>query len=214
MYLPKRFEETRPEVLHRLVRERPFGTLVVMTSDGLSVDHIPFLIGERAGSLGVLTGHVSRANPILRATPADADAVAIFQGPDHYISPSWYATKQETGKVVPTWNYAVVHAYGRPRFIDDEQWLRGHVDRLTQHHEGARNPAWKVSDAPEDFLAKQIGGIVGVEIPIVRFSGKWKLGQNRQDADRAGMVEGLLRENETSADALAALISETTGEAE
>jgi transcriptional regulator len=206
MYLPKQFEETRTEVLHGLVRKRPFGTLVVMTSEGLSVDHIPFLIDEAPGPFGVLRGHVARANPILKSTLLDVDAVAIFQGPDHYITPSWYATKKETGKVVPTWNYVVVHAYGRPRFIDDEPWLRAHVNHLTQHHEGARDPAWKVSDAPEDFVSKIIGGIVGVEMSVARLSGKWKLGQNRPDADRLGMVDGLLRENEASADALAALI--------
>jgi transcriptional regulator len=211
MYLPKQFEETRIEVLHGLVRRRPFGTLVVMTSDGLSVDHVPFLIDATTGPLGILRAHVARANPILRATLADVDAVAIFQGPDHYISPSWYATKRETGKVVPTWNYVVVHAYGRPRFVDDEAWLRQHLSHLTHHHEGKRETPWMISDAPDEYLSKLLGAIVGVEIPIGRLSGKWKLGQNRPDVDRMGMVDGLLRENEESAEALAALIREADG---
>jgi transcriptional regulator len=206
MYLPKKFEETRTEVLHGLVRQHPFGTLVVMTSDGLSVDHLPFLIDETVGDLGMLRGHVARVNPLVDATLAAVDAVAIFRGPDRYITPSWYATKRETGKVVPTWNYVVVHAYGRLKLVDDEQWLWQHVNQLTDLHEEARNHPWKVSDAPEEFLAKLIGTIVGFEIPIARLSGKWKLGQNRPDADRLGMVEGLRQENDDSADALATLI--------
>ena len=208
MYLPKQFEETRTEVLHAFVRKQPFGTLVVMTSDGLSVDHIPFLIDATTGPLGVLRGHVARANPILQATPADVDAVAIFQGPDHYITPSWYATKKETGKVVPTWNYVVVHAYGRPRLRDDQQWLQEHLNQLTHKHEGTRDLPWKVSDAPDDYLSQMLGAIVGVEMPIARLSGKWKLGQNRPDADRTGMIKGLLQEGDESAEALAALMRE------
>jgi transcriptional regulator len=206
MYLPKQFEETRTDLLHRLIHERSFGTLVAMTTDGLSVDHLPFLLDEAAGSLGVLRGHVSRANPVVRATLADAEAVTIFQGPDHYISPSWYPTKRETGKVVPTWNYVVVHAYARLQLVDDQHWLRQHVEQLTARHESARNPTWKVGDAPEEFVAKLLGGIVGIEMRIVRLSGKWKLGQNRPPADRGGMVDGLLAEGASSAYALAGLI--------
>jgi transcriptional regulator len=209
MYLPKQFEESRTEVLHALVRKRSFGALVVMTGDGLSVDHIPFLIDSTTGPLGALRGHVARANPILRATLGDVDAVAIFQGPDHYITPSWYATKEETGKVVPTWNYVVVHAYGRLRFMDDELWLREHVNHLTRQHEGARGKPWKVSDAPDEYVSKLLGAIVGVEMPIARLSGKWKLGQNRPDADRTGMIDGLLQDNDQSAEALATLIRES-----
>src|SRR5215510_2676924 len=174
MYLPKQFEETRTEVLHGLVRERPFGTLVVMTSEGLSVDHIPFLIDETPGPFGVLRGHVARANPILRSTLLDVDAVAIFQGPDHYITPSWYTTKKETGKVVPTWNYVVVHAYGKPRFHDDPAWLREHVQQLVTRHEAAQPVPWQVTDAPEDYVSAQLRGIVGFEFAITRLQGKWK----------------------------------------
>ncbi|HEX3697627.1 MAG TPA: FMN-binding negative transcriptional regulator [Polyangia bacterium] len=195
MYLPKQFEETRAPVLHGFIRQRSFGTLVALTSDGLSVDHLPFLLDGNHGALGVVRGHVARANPIVKAALADVDAVVIFNGPDHYITPSWYATKQKTGRVVPTWNYVVVHAYGRPRFIDDEQWLRQHVEQATQHHESGRDNPWQVSDAPDDYVSKLIGNIVGVEIPISRLSGKWKLGQNRPDADRQGMVDGLLEDN-------------------
>jgi transcriptional regulator len=207
MYLPKQFEETRTEVLHALIRSRPFATFVVMTSEGLNIEHIPLLLDASCGQLGVLKGHVARANPILKATLLETDSVAIFQGPHHYITPSWYPTKQQTGKVVPTWNYVVVHAHGRPRFIDDTQWLRLHVEALTQQHEEHRDPSWMVSDAPEEFISTLLGGIVGIEIPITRLSGKWKLGQTRPAGDRIGMVEGLLREGDTRAEALAELTS-------
>jgi transcriptional regulator len=209
MYLPKSFAETRTEPLQALVRAQPFGTLVVMTDGGLSVVHLPFLIADSAGPLGTLRGHVARANPLVEAAVAEVDAVAIFQGPDHYISPSWYATKKETGKVVPTWNYVVAHAYGRLRFVDDPRWLRSHLEQLTGRHEAGRAHAWKVSDAPEDYLEKLIGTIVGLEIPIGRLLGKWKLGQNRPEADRLGMIDGLRREDDGSAAALAALIEDT-----
>jgi transcriptional regulator len=214
MYLPKQFEETRTAVLHGFIRERCFGTLVALTSGGLNVDHLPFLLDETRGALGTLKGHVARANPIVKAALADVDAVVIFSGPDHYITPSWYATKKETGRVVPTWNYVVVHAYGRPRFVDDEQWLRQHVEQSTQHHESQRDTPWYVSDAPEDYVHKLVGSIVGVEIPISRLSGKWKLGQNRPNADRQGMIDGLLEENGSQAEALARLIEPTDGEEE
>ena len=210
MYLPKQFEETRTEVLHSFMQERSFAALVVATDEGLSVDHIPFLVDETSGPFGTLRGHLARANPILTATRVDMDAVAIFQGPHHYITPSWYATKAETGKVVPTWNYVVVHAYGRPRFIDDEEWVRGHVQHLTLRHEGVRDSPWKVSDAPDEYIAKQVRGIVGVEMPIARLVGKWKLGQNRSEADQRGMIDGLLLEKEGAA--LATLIKPTGGQ--
>ncbi|HVZ73584.1 MAG TPA: FMN-binding negative transcriptional regulator [Polyangia bacterium] len=206
MYLPKGFEETRVEVLHAFIRARSFGALVAMTAEGLSVDHIPFLLEETDGSLGVLRGHVARANPIVNAALAGTDAVVVFQGPDHYITPSWYPTKQETGKVVPTWNYVVVHAHGPLRLVDDPKWLRAHVEVLVDAHEGERQDAWKVTDAPDDFVTKLLGAIVGVELPIARLSGKWKLGQNRSEADQAGVAAGLLRENDGSAEELARLM--------
>ena len=203
MYLPKQFAETETRVLHDLMRERPFATLVVMTSEGLSVDHIPLLVDETVEPCGVLRGHVARANPIVQAGLLDTDAVAIFHGPNHYVTPSWYATKQETGKVVPTWNYVVVHAYGRPQFIEDESWLRLLVNQLTQQHEAHRDPSWAVSDAPEEFVTTQLRGIVGIEMPIARLVGKWKLGQNRPAVDRAAVIEGLRCEGDASAEALA-----------
>jgi transcriptional regulator len=203
MYLPQHFAETRTEVLHALIRAHSLGALVVAGPQGLDVNHLPFIVGGEA--LGVLTGHVSRANPLWRQA-APGPAVAIFQGPQRYITPSWYARKAEDGKVVPTWNYVVVHAHGSLRFIEDPAWLRAHLEAQVALHEGGRSAPWKIDDAPPEYIEKLLGGIVGVELAIERLEGKWKLGQNRNEADRAGMVEGLLGEGGEAAAALAALI--------
>ena len=204
MYQPKHFQETRPEVMHALIRQQPLATLVVATAEGLEVNHLPFLVDAGAGPLGVLEGHLARANPLWQR--AAGEAVAIFTGPDHYVSPSWYATKQESGKVVPTWNYVVVHAHGTPRFIEDPTWLRAHLERLVGTHEAGRSRPWQVSDAPADYVDKLLAQIVGIQLPVTRLEGKWKVGQNRNDADRAGMVAGLLAEGHPDAAALAELI--------
>lgn len=206
MYLPKHFEETRVEVLHELIRVHPFGTLVTLRADKLDADHIPFEIDPDPGPLGTLRGHVARANPVWREMSSGAEVLVIFQGPDTFISPSWYPTKRETGAVVPTWNYAIVHARGVPRFIDDRAWLRGFVEKLTDRHEAGRREPWKVTDAPADFIDKMLGAIVGVEIPITRLIGKWKVSQNRPGHDRAGVVEGLRRDHQPSAGAMADLV--------
>jgi transcriptional regulator len=205
MYVPKHFEETRIDVLHALIREHPLGTLVTTTSEGLEANHLPFEI-VAVGGLGSLRGHVARANPVWKDTLPDRDALVVFGGPQAYISPAWYATKRETGKVVPTWNYAVVHAHGRLRAIEDEDWLRALVTRLTDRHEAARDDRWRVSDAPGDFVAQMLRAIVGVEIAITRIVGKWKVSQNRPERDRAGTAEGLLRDANEAARAMAALV--------
>jgi transcriptional regulator len=147
MYLPKQFEETRVAVLHELIRAHPLGALVTLTPGGIEANHIPFEVDPEPAPLGTLRGHIARANPLWRDFSPDAPALAIFQGPDAYISPSWYATKKITGKVVPTWNYAVVHARGVLRFIDDRDWLRAFVEKLTHRHETRRRAPWKVSNA-------------------------------------------------------------------
>jgi len=151
-------------------------------------------IDATAGALGTLRGHVARANPVWKAHRPDAEAMAVFQGPQCYITPAYYATKAATGKVVPTWNYATVHAHGPLRVIEDAAWLRRFVEQLTDRHEATR-PAgevpWQVSDAPEAFIETMIQAIVGIELPIARLEGKWKVSQNRPDEDRAGVVAGL-----------------------
>jgi transcriptional regulator len=206
MYLPKHFEETRVQVLHDLIGAHPLGALVAMTSAGLEANHIPFEVDPAPLPFGTLRGHIARANPLWRDAARGAEALVIFQGPSIYVSPAWYVTKQETGKVVPTWNYAVVHAHGTPRFIDDREWLRGFVTALTNRHEAGRREPWQITDAPADYIDKQLGAIIGLEIPITRLVGKWKVSQNRPAQDRDGAIEGLSREGSESAVAMAELI--------
>jgi transcriptional regulator len=206
MYLPKHFDETRIPVLHDLIREHPLGALVTLTANGLDANHLPFEIDPGPAPLGTLRGHIARANPLWRELTRDAKALAIFQGASTYVSPSWYPTKKETGKVVPTWNYAVVHVHGPLRVVDDRDWVRGFVERLTRRHEAGRPDPWKITDAPADYIEKQLRAIVGLEIPIARMTGKWKVSQNRPAEDRAGVVEALLREGGDSEAAMADLV--------
>jgi len=194
MYLPKHFEETRIEVLHGLIREHPLGALVTLGSSGLDANHIPFEIDPEPAPFGTLRGHVARANPLWREFSRDVEALVIFQGPGTYVSPAWYPTKHETARVVPTWNYVVVHAHGPLRVIDDRAWLRAFVTKLTSRHEAERPDPWKVTDAPADYIDKQLGAIIGLEIPVTRLVGKWKMSQNRPPQDRDGVVEGLRHE--------------------
>ncbi len=194
MYLPKHFEETRVDALHGLIHEHPLGTLVTLGPDGLEANHIPFEVDPEPAPFGTLRGHVARANPLWRTVSSDVEALVVFQGSSAYISPSWYPTKAETGRVVPTWNYAVVHAHGPLRVIEDRAWLRAFVAALTDRHEALFAEPWKVTDAPAEYIDGMTGAIVGLELPIARLIGKWKMSQNRAVQDRAGVVEGLLRE--------------------
>jgi transcriptional regulator len=203
MYLPQHFAETRVETLHDFMRTNPFAALVALTANGLEANHLPFELDPEPVPFGTLRGHIARGNQLWRQVSADTEALAIFQGPHTYVSPSWYPSKRESGKVVPTWNYIVVHAYGRLRFIDDKVWLHQLVNQLTTRYETGRPEPWQVSDAPEEYIDKQLGAIVGVEVQISRLSGKWKVSQNRSLADRQGVVEGLLREDTPSATAMA-----------
>jgi transcriptional regulator len=191
MYVPAHFEETRVEVMHRLMAEHPLAAIVTLGSSGLDANHIPLELAVNEGELGLLRGHVARANPLWRDFSKDIGAMAIFQGPQAYVSPNWYPTKAETGKVVPTWNYIVVHAHGPLRIIEDRDWLRSFVTRLTDRHEAEGVTPWKVADAPEDFIEKQLHAIVGIEVPITRLTGKWKMSQNRNAADRAGVARAM-----------------------
>jgi transcriptional regulator len=206
MYVPTHFEETRVEVMHELMCVHPFATLVTLTSQGLNANHIPLELQADPAPFGTLRGHIARANPLWRELSSNVNALAIFQGTNRYISPAWYPTKEETGKVVPTWNYAVVHAHGPLKVIEDRDWLRQLVGRLTDHHESNRSQPWSVSDAPADYIEKTLDAIVGLEMPIVRLIGKWKVSQNRPAKDQAGVVENLSREADESSKAMAALI--------
>jgi len=191
MYLPKAFDEDRLPVLHEAIRAAGLATLVTVTAAGAEASHVPMLLDPTAGRFGTLYAHIARANAQWRDTLAGSGALAIFHGPDAYVSPSWYATKAETGKVVPTWNYIVVHAYGQAEFFDDPQRLHALVARLTDRQEAPRPAPWAVTDAPADYVAGQLRAIVGVALPIERLEGKWKLSQNRPAADQAGVVAGL-----------------------
>ncbi|MBN9018098.1 MAG: FMN-binding negative transcriptional regulator [Rhizobiales bacterium] len=194
MYRPPAFREDRLEVLHAFIRAHPLGMLVSAGAGGLMANPIPFLVDPAATEKGLLRAHLAKANDQLAALRQGAEVMVLFQGPDAYVTPSWYASKREHGKVVPTWNYATVHAWGTPRVIDDETWLRDQTGDLTLSQEAGRDHPWGVEDAPADFLAGQIKGIVGLEIPIARIEGKWKVSQNRSVADRQGVIDGLRQE--------------------
>ena len=183
-----------------------FAALVTLGPDGLTADHIPLELDSEPAPLGTLRGHVARANPVWQIYRKDVEALAVFQGPDVYVSPAWYPTKQETGKVVPTWNYAVVHAHGPLRVVDDPEWLRALVTRLTDRHEAGRAQPWRVTDAPADFIDGMLKGIVGLEIPITRLDGKWKMSQNRNAVDRAGVVQALRAAGDGASAAVADLV--------
>ena len=205
-YLPKHFEETNPDTLHALVRAHPLATWVVPQTDGeLLVNHIPFLLDADRGPHGTLVGHVARANPVWRALSAAA-TVAVFQGPEAYVSPSWYPSKPVHGKVVPTWNYAGVHAHGTARVFDDRAQLLALVTRLTALHEAPQPQPWQVADAPADYIDTMLGAIIGIEIPVQRWVGKWKVSQNRTMEDRLGVVAGLRARGTTETDAMATLV--------
>lgn len=193
MYQPPHFRETRTEVLHALIRAHPLGLVVSNGPDGPIANPLPFVLDAAQGKRDLLRAHFSRANPQWRAIAADPETtvLVVFQGPQAYVTPSWYETKRETGKVVPTWNYVIVQVRGRASIADDADWLRAQIGELTSIHESGRADPWQVTDAPDDFIAAQLRGIVGLEIEISAIEGKWKVSQNRPVADRTGVAEGL-----------------------
>jgi transcriptional regulator len=190
MYLPKHFEQTDPAALQALMREHPLATLIVSGADGTTADLLPLEYLPDAGPQGTLRGHVARANPLWKRA-AGAEVLVVFTGPQAYITPSWYPTKAETHKVVPTWNYTVVQACGPLRAIEDAPWLHALVSGLTAHHEAPRAQPWAVADAPDDYVQVMLRAIVGIEIELTQLVGKWKVSQNRNEADRNGVAAGL-----------------------
>jgi transcriptional regulator len=201
MYLPKHFAEDDVAEMHALMRANPLATLVSHGPDGLNANHIPLLLAD-AGPYGSLQGHVARANPLWKAGSAAGEVLVVFQGDESYISPSGYATKAEHGKVVPTWNYAAVHAYGELKVIDDPAWVFGQISALTATHEAVLPQPWAVTDAPDDYIEKMIGAIVGIEITITRLLGKWKVSQNQPAVNQASLIAAL----EKAGDPMAGLI--------
>ncbi len=194
MYVPSQFKEDRPEVIAEAIRRAGLATLVTLGADGLVASHAPMLLDPEPAPHGTLLGHLARANPQWRDAVGGVQALAVFAGPEAYITPSWYPSKREHGRVVPTWNYIAVHAYGDLSFFDDHERLHDVVRRLTARHEAPRASPWAVSDAPERFVELMLKGIIGFRLPIARLDAKWKMGQNRDAADRAGVVSGLIAE--------------------
>ena len=207
MYVPADFKQENIPALHDAIRRSGFGTLVTMGEDGLEASHVPMLIDPDVGPFGILHGHIARANLQWRRATTGVQALAIFLGPNAYISPSWYPTKPLTGKVVPTWNYVAVHAYGTIGFFDDPSDLRAIVTKLTETHEAHRAEPWQVDDAPAEFIDSMVRGIVGFRLTIERVEGKWKLSQNRPAEDIAGVCEGLRSEGGDAQHAVAATMA-------
>jgi transcriptional regulator len=208
MYIPKANEEKRFPVMRELIAAQPLATLVTLGSAGLFATHLPMVLDDDGSEFGILRGHVARGNAQWRDFVPEVEALAIFAGPQHYISPNWYPGKKEHGKEVPTWNYAVVHAYGPLKVIDDASWLLGFLNRLTNIHEASSPVPWKVGDAPVDYIDSIVKAIVGVELPIRRIEGKWKVSQNRTVADREGVIEGLKELDSPASLAMKALVEE------
>jgi len=206
MYRPSAFREDRLETLHALIEAHPLATLVTAGSDGLNANLLPFTLAADRGDRGVLRAHLAKGNDQIAALREGREALVIFQGAEAYITPSWYVSKAEHGKVVPTWNYVVVQAWGTSRVIDDPAWLRIQIDELTRKQERDRSEPWNVTDAPESFVQSQIKGITGLEIEVSRIEGKWKVSQNRPEKDRVSVVQGL--KSERRDDVMAAIVAE------
>jgi transcriptional regulator len=191
VYIPPQFEESRVEVLHQLIRTYSLGTLVTLSASGMEANHIPFHLTPEPTPFGTLQGHMARANPMWKSFNPELESLIIFHGPGGYVSPSWYPTVREHGKGVPTWNYAVVHAYGQLRVINDAAWVREQSSSLTAQQESAFDSPWSVADAPQDFIEGLVGSIVGIELTITRLIGKWKISQNQPEQNRDGVIQGL-----------------------
>jgi transcriptional regulator len=203
MYLPAHFAEERLDVLHAAIAANPLATLVTLQGGEVVADEIPFVLDASTGGMGTLRAHVARANPLWSQHQADKKIVAVFKGLQAYISPSWYATKAEHGKVVPTWNYIIVQATGLLQHKDgDATWLRDQLDTMTDSQERRLPQPWKVGDAPDDYIAQMMRAIVGIEIPLERLIGKWKVSQNQPAANRTSVVAALQHHAEPMARAV------------
>lgn len=209
MYCPSHFQEDRPTALIALIEQFPLASIVRHGPDGLTADHVPLVYEAAPDGLGTLIGHVARSNPLWQL-PQEQELLVVFQGPSTYISPNWYATKQDGGKVVPTWNYAVVHAHCSLKTIQEAEQLRKIISELTDRHEADQAHPWRLADAPGDFTERLLGNIVGLELKINRWQGKWKVSQNQPLQNRQSLVEGLLAEG-TDAQTQMALLVRSNG---
>lgn len=208
MYMPDHFRETNRDLLHALIREHPLATVVTTTRGVPDVNHLPMVLQVADNGARVLRGHVARANPVWQDLDTSVQAVAAFHGPSAYISPAWYPSKALHGRVVPTWNYAVAHAHGTIRAVEDRDWLRAHVSALTASQETQQASPWQVSDAPAEFVATMLDHIVGIELAVDSLIGKWKFSQNRSESDRRGVVTGLKQLGDPQSLAVAQLVGE------
>ena len=211
MYTPAHFAESRLPVLHELMQQYPLAAIVASSKSGLEANHVPLVLETARGQFGTLCGHIARSNSMWQDVPAGAEVLVVFQGANHYVSPNWYPSKQDHGKVVPTWNYSVVHARGRIEWFQDPVWLRALLEKLTDHHEAAFGAPWHVGDAPADYVQRMLGAIVGFEIPIHDLQGKLKLSQNQKSQDRAGVIAGLERRGGEAARVVAAAVEQPGG---
>ncbi|MFZ6734336.1 FMN-binding negative transcriptional regulator [Undibacterium sp. Ji42W] len=216
MYMPGHFSEERIEVLHALIQAHPLAALVSLQDGELEANHIPFIISPPAADApyGVLRGHVARNNPVWRNAGSGQDALLIFQGAQAYISPRWYEEKQRSGAVVPTYNYAVVHAHGPMRLVEDRQEFLSLLNDLSDNFEYKFDQPWRVSDAPAEYVDRMMDMIVGIEIPVRRISGKWKASQNKSTQDRVSMVDGLRGQHDPASHALANVMEQQLFETE
>jgi transcriptional regulator len=212
MYTPKHFNEPDTATQHALMRAQPLATLVTLASSGLDANHLPLHLSAELGPLGTLRGHVARANPLWKDLTPELEVLAVFHGVQAYVSPNWYPTKAEHGKAVPTWNYAVVHAHGTLKVVEDATWLRAHLEALTAHNEASQAQPWKPSDAPADYLEKMMSAIIGIEITITRLSGKFKLSQNQPEPNQAGVIQGLRATGLASDIAMAEWVARATAD--
>ena len=214
MYVPRHFEESRPERLHALIAQHPLGILVTQGLGGLDANHLPFDLETAEGSLGVLHSHVARANPVWRNIASGDEVLVVFRAADAYISPNWYPSKHEHHRQVPTWNYIVAHAHGHVTVRDDERYLRALVGRLTKHHEASQPQPWRMSDSSQTFITEMLASIVGLEIGITRLVGKTKLSQNKEKRDVLGAAHALKAQgHDPIADAMLAHLAEPTDDA-
>lgn len=206
MYIPTAFEETRIDVMHDLVRKYPLATLIIHTDSGLEANHIPLFLARGLDSSNRLRGHVARANPLASSIHEGINTLVIFQGPHAYISPSWYQTKQDSGRGVPTWNYAVVHATGTLRLVEDAAWIRAQIDDLTRQQEASFTKPWQVSEAPSQYLDTMMSAIMGIEIEVAAWRGKWKVSQNQPAINQKSVIDSLRAEGCDHAESMAELI--------
>lgn len=208
MYIPSSNRESDPAVMLDFIEAHPLGALVTAGPDGLFATHLPLAVHRARGPVATFEGHIARANPHHARALAPGEQLVLFTGPDAYITPSWYPSKREHGRTVPTWNYVAVHAYGLLRFIEDDAWLHRHLEQLTHRHEAGREHPWAVDDAPADYVAAQRRAIVGVEFTVTRLEGKWKMSQNRGAADIDGVIAGLAASGDPREGAVGALVAE------